>query len=385
MKILITSDWYKPVINGVVTSVENLKKGLNMAGHDVRILTLSGNTHSRIEDEVYYVGSIDAGIVYPNARLARLKLAVSPKIIRNIMEWKPDIIHSQCEFSTFFIARHIAYDCKIPLVHTYHTVYEDFTHYFCPNQAMGKRVAKVLSKQILTDTHTVIVPSEKIKTMLTRYGVEKPIHVIPSGIDVDRYLASKSDGRIGLRESLGISPAECVLLFVGRLAKEKNIEELFAFLKNTDPTQRMLIVGDGPYRNDLENIARQMGVWERLIFTGMVLPSQIPDYYAAGDIFVSASSSETQGLTYIEAMASGLPLLCRADDCLNGVISNGVNGLLYHTESEFLQHLHTLKNDFAFRNQIGIMARQSVQKRYSVQAFAASCVNVYESSIQSFQ
>lgn len=382
MKVLITSDWYKPVINGVVTSVENLKKGLELAGHDVRILTLSGNTHSRIEDGVYYVGSINAGMIYPNARL---KLAVSHKIIRSIMEWKPDVVHSQCEFSTFFIARHIAYDCKIPLIHTYHTVYEDYTHYFSPNQKMGKMVTKVLSKQILTDTQAVIVPSEKIKSMLTGYGVDRPIYVIPSGIDVDQYLSPESERRSKLRESLGIAPSECILLYVGRLAKEKNIEELFAFLKNTDSTQRMLIVGDGPYRRELEHIAKQEGVWERLIFTGMAAPSQVSDYYAAGDIFVSASSSETHGLTYIEAMASALPLLCRADKCLDGVISSGVNGLLYHTEKEFLQHLCALKNDFAFRNQIGIMARQSVQKRYSVQVFAASCVNVYENMIKNLR
>ena len=382
MKILITSDWYKPVINGVVTSVENLKKGLETAGHDVRILTLSGNAHSRMEDGVYYVGSINAGIVYPNARL---KLAVPPKIIRSIMEWKPDVVHSQCEFSTFFIARHIAYDCNIPLIHTYHTVYEDYTHYFFPNKAMGKKVAEVLSKHILTDTQAVIVPSEKIRSMLTRYGVDRPVYVIPSGIDIDRYLSPESEERRRLRERLGIMPTECVLLFVGRLAKEKNIEEILAFLKNADSDQRMLIVGDGPYREELENIAKQTGVWERLIFTGMVEPSRIPDYYAAGDIFVSASSSETQGLTYIEAMAAGLPLLCKKDECLDGVIDDGVNGLLYYTEKDFLQNLHALKNDFAFRNQIGITARQSVQEKYSVQAFAASCVNVYESGIQSFK
>ncbi len=382
MKILITSDWYKPVINGVVTSVENLKKGLKMAGHDVRILTLSGNTHSRMEADVYYVGSINAGMFYPNARL---KLAVPPKIFRSIMEWKPDVIHSQCEFSTFLIARHIANDCKIPLIHTYHTVYEDYTHYFCPSETMGKMVTKVLSKQILSDTHAIIVPSEKIESMLIRYGVEKPIHVIPSGIDLDRFLALEREERNKLRERWGITPSECILLFVGRLAKEKNIEELFAFLKNTDSTQRMLIVGDGPYRGELETIAKQTGVWERLIFTGMVASDQIPDYYAAGDIFVSASRSETQGLTYIEAMASGLPLLCRADACLDGVINDGVNGLLYHTENAFLRHLHTLKNDSAFRNQIGMIARQSVQKRYSIQAFAASCVHVYESQMQSLQ
>lgn len=379
MKILITTDWYKPVVNGVVTSVENLTGGLIMAGHEVRVLTLSGNVHSRKDGNVYYIGSVSAGVIYENARL---KLIMPANLMQDILKWKPDIVHSQCEFSTFHIAREIAYECKVPLIHTYHTVYEDYTHYFCFNHAMGKKMAKLFSRKVLSDVDAVIVPSEKIETMLKRYGIEKSIYNIPSGINMEQYETNKSEERKKLRASLNIKEDECVLLYVGRLAKEKNVDELLGFLAKTDPKQKMLLVGDGPYRSELEKTADALGIRDRLIFTGMVSQEQVPDYYAVGDVFISASNSETQGLTYMEAMASALPLLCRADDCLNDVIVNGTNGLLYHTENEFMHQLEHLKKDFLYRNQLGIMARQSVQKRYSIWAFTEACLKVYDAAIQ---
>lgn len=380
MKILITTDWYKPVINGVVTSVESLVKGLGMAGHEVRILTLSGNIHSRKEGDVYYVGSVSAGVIYENARL---KLIMPSNMMQDILEWKPDIVHSQCEFSTFRIAREVAYACRIPLVHTYHTVYENYTHYFCFSHAMGKKMAKVFSKKVLADVNAVIAPSEKIQVMLKGYGIDKAIYNIPSGINMEQYESPKSEVRKKLRESLGIRPDECILLYVGRLAREKNIEELFDFLAKMGPSQRMLLVGDGPYRPELEKTADALGIRKQIIFTGMISPKQVPDYYAAGDIFVSASNSETQGLTYMEAMASALPLLCREDDCLKDVVVNGTNGRLYRTEEEFMRYFAQLKNDFCYRNQVGMLARQSIQERYSIQAFADACLQAYHESIRS--
>ncbi len=379
MKILITTDWYKPVVNGVVTSVKNLARGLAMAGHEVRILTLSGNIHSRKEENVYYVGSVSAGMIYENARM---KLITPASIMHDIRKWKPDVVHSQCEFSTFFAAREIANACNIPLVHTYHTVYEDYTHYFCFNHAMGKKMARAFSRKVLADVDSVIVPSEKIRNLLKGYGINKRIYNIPSGINMELYESGKSEQRKKLRESLGIQPDECILLYVGRLAKEKNIEELLGYLAKLSPQQRMLIVGNGPYHMELERKAEALGIRKQLIFTGMISPEQVPDYYAAGDIFVSASNSETQGITYMEAMASALPLLCRADDCLKGVIVNGTNGLVYHTEKEFILGFEQLKNDFSYRNQLGIMARQSIQKQYSIEAFASSCLQVYDEAIQ---
>lgn len=237
----------------------------------------------------------------------------------------------------------------------------------------------------MSDVNAVIAPSEKIQVMLEKYGISKTIYNIPSGINMEQYESDKSDKRRKLRASLEIEPDECMLIYVGRLAKEKNIEELFGFLAKISPEQRMLIVGDGPYFPELEKTADALGVRKQLIFIGMVPQEQVPDYYAIGDIFISASNSETQGLTYMEAMASALPLLCKADDCLKDVIANGENGLLYHTEEELIHHFEQLKNDFSYCKRISIMARQSIQERYLIPAFAASCLRVYHESIQSVE
>ena len=232
MKILITTDWPEQAVNGVATSVKNLKAGLLQAGNEVRVLTLSGDISSRKEGDTYYIGSMSAGVIYPNVRL---KLMMPHKLMRDILDWKPDIVHSQCIFSTFPLAREIAYACKVPLVNTYHTVYEDFTHYLFPSRAVGKEIVKLYSKTILMDTQAVIVPTEKIRELLRGYGVEQPIYVIPSAIDTERYQSSQLERRETIRAELGIHSDECVLIYVGRLAKEKNIEELFRFLKKMQP------------------------------------------------------------------------------------------------------------------------------------------------------
>ena len=131
MKVLIATDWYMPAVNGVVTSVLNLKRELAAQGHEVRVLTLSQTPHSRREGDVTYIGAVSAGMIYPGARL---RTAPAMKLLGELEAWKPDIIHTQCEFSTFVMAKRLAAATGAPVVHTYHTVYEDYTHYFSPSQ-----------------------------------------------------------------------------------------------------------------------------------------------------------------------------------------------------------------------------------------------------------
>ena len=168
MKVLITTDWYRPAVNGVVTSVRNLAEGLSALGHEVRILTLSGSIRSYREGNVTFIGSVSVGMVYPNARL---RTARGEALVQELADWKPDIVHSQCEFSTFSFAKRITAACGCPLVHTSHTVYEDFTHYFSPNVRFGRFLAAKFSRHVLAQTDAVIVPTEKIRTMLRGYGV----------------------------------------------------------------------------------------------------------------------------------------------------------------------------------------------------------------------
>ena len=147
---------------------DGAEAGRSALGHEVRILTLSGSIRSYREGNVTFIGSVSVGMVYPNARL---RTARGEALVQELADWKPDIVHSQCEFSTFSFAKRITAACGCPLVHTYHTVYEDFTHYFSPNVRFGRFLAAKFSRHVLPQTDAVIVPTEKIRTMLRGYGV----------------------------------------------------------------------------------------------------------------------------------------------------------------------------------------------------------------------
>ena len=324
MKILITTDWYTPAVNGVVTSVKNLQRELERRGHEVRILTLSQSLHSWSRDGVTAIGSVNAGRIYPGARL---RTAMAGRWVRELMDWRPDVIHSQCEFSTFFLARRIAEELDVPLVHTYHTVYEDYTHYFSPSVRWGRCAVAAFSRWVAAQVDGMIAPTGKVRGLLQGYGVRCPVFVVPTGIDLRRFQQEGDPMRRAvLRASLGIPAENTVLVCVGRLAEEKNIQELLklrASLGSRPVT--LLLVGDGPDRPRLEQVAHDLRLEApAVIFAGMVPPEEVPEWYRLGDLFVSASSSETQGLTYIEALAAGVPALCRADLCLEGVILEGV-------------------------------------------------------------
>jgi 1,2-diacylglycerol 3-alpha-glucosyltransferase len=381
MKILITTDWYAPTVNGVVTSVLNLRRELIKRGHDVRVLTLSQTTQSYQLSGVTYIGSIGAGRLYPGARI---KSAFSSHLIQDIVQWHPDIIHSQCEFSTFMIARRIAKKLDIPIIHTYHTVYEDYTHYFSPSKRWGRRMVASLSRWIIRQTACVIAPTEKVRTLLNNYGVDRDIRVIPTGIDLHQFIESPgSDTLLAMKKQLNIPEKNHVLLFVGRLAKEKNLEELLRYLARRPVNDlTFLIVGDGPHRDALEKITADLSIHDFVRFVGMVSPKHIGDYYHLGGLFVSSSVSETQGLTYVEALASGLSVLCRKDESLNGVVFNGINGWLYESEQDFLDKLDLFFNSSEMQKSMAEDAARLARQMYSSAAFANKVEDVYFDILQ---
>ena len=342
MKILITTDLYATKTNGVVTSVKNLWDELSHKGHDVRILTLSDHPRSRKEGSVYYIRSMPLG-VYPGVRMP---LSYHHALIRELVEWQPDIIHSQCEFFSYQFALHISKHTGAPIVHTYHTMYEQYAGYIVPSERLGKRLAELLTQKRLKRVELILAPTDKIKQLLDSYELDKKICVIPSGIDLEQHKKQlPPDERSERRQALGIADDQHVLINLGRLGTEKNPEELLRFFSSAlaqDSSMTFLFVGDGPAKSQLESTANELGIADHVIFTGMVDPSEVQDYYQLGDIFVSASTSETQGLTYIEAAANGLPLLCRKDPCLDGVLIEGKNGYEYEAEQEFCDLLDTI-------------------------------------------
>lgn len=373
MKVLITTDWYAPVINGVVTSVLLLQRELERLGHEVRVVTLSNSVHSRREGSVYYMGSINAGKIYPGARL-RVKRTRS--LVRELMDWRPDVIHSQCEFSSFRVAYALSARLGAPIVHTYHTVYEDYTHYFSPSVRVGRAVVSVFSRWICSRTACVVAPSKKVERLLRDYGVRCRVEVVPTGVDLSAYRREPDPGRLAeLRRRWAIPEGRVVLLYLGRLAKEKNLERLvdqLAACRRRDAS--LLLVGDGPDREETLDYARGKGL--DVIYTGMVPHDEVPDYYRLGDLFVTASTSETQGLTYFEALAAGLPVLCRKDPCVDGVVENGVNGWQYEDGGAFGEHLSAFCSDAALRERMGRAARESAE-RFSAEAFGRAAERLY--------
>ncbi len=379
MKILITTDLFTVKTNGVVTSVRNLMEELENKGHDVRVLTLSENRHSHKDKNIYYITSMPLGVVYPDVRMP---LTYRHPLIRELIDWKPDVIHSQCEYFSYQFARRISKRTGAPIVHTYHTLYEQYVTYVIPNRWLGKHLIRCLSRWRLKKAGAIVAPTHKVEHVLNGYSIKNPIRVIPSGISLEQHKVRISDAeRLERRRALGISGEQIVLINLGRLGNEKNLDEvvtLFAKARKTNDKLVLLIVGGGPAMEHLQKLVRQLGVSESVIFTGMIDPKEVHIYYQLGDLFVSASTSETQGLTYVEAAANGLPLLCRRDLCLQGVLREGCNGYAYDTDTEFFSCLQAILQDPQWMQNAKANS-EAIAETFDKTHFAASIEDVYSS------
>ena len=380
MKILISADEHENQINGVMNSVTTLKKELTNLGHDVRILALSSDKKSYKKDNNYYISSVHIPI-YPDIRYSFKK---KDKYLDEIIEWKPDIVHVNTEFSTWKFARMIIEELKIPFVMTCHTVYEDYVKYICFNKKLGKRLIKRLSNKYYKNTDTLIVPSTKLLEKEKEYGIKCPIKVIPTGIDLKKYQKRISEkDKEKILNKLGVSNNHKILVTVCRLGAEKNIDELLEYmpdLLDKDPKIQFIIVGDGPHKKNLVKKVKKLNLEDNVFFTGMIKPNEVYKYYQLGDIFVSASTSESQGLTYIEALANSLPLVCREDECLKDVIKSGINGYTYDDKTEYIHYIIDILNDKKLKDS---MKRESYKRssNFSKETFGKEIEKLYKEVI----
>lgn len=352
MKILLTSDMYENQINGVSGSVITLRDELRKKGHDVRVLTLSKDRKSKMVKTDYLIGSFSVPF-YPDVRQT---LKFHDPIIKDIIKWNPDIIHIQTEFSICKIAKKIAKACKCPYITTCHTFWEDYTGYLIPSKKIGKVIARKVLRGYNKKAKAIIIPTEKMRDVLDGYKINVDKYAIPTGIDLDRFKTKYTNSeKMALREKLNISKSAKILISLGRVAKEKNIDELVNYLPSLikkDKSIILVIAGDGPYRKNIEELVKKLNVEKYVRFTGMINPSETYKYYGFADVFVCGSTSETQGITYIEAQACGVPLVCRYDKCLDKVLFNGENGYFYKSENEYINKVLTILNDAKLRNKM---------------------------------
>lgn len=349
MNIGIFSDAYYPQINGVVTSTRLLKKELEKLGHTVTIVTVADpKVKGNDLPGVLRLPSIPFWKL-PNFRVGSI---YSRKIMKQIKALNLDIIHTQTEFSIGIFARIAAKSLNIPLVHTYHTMYEDYTHYVAGKHInkYAKEWAKKASKMICNRVDGVIVPTDKVRVALENYGLEKEIHVVPTGIDFEPFDKSKYEEQklVETRKEIGLKEDDAVVIFVGRIAREKSIDTIIKAMPSViekSPKAKFLVVGGGPELEHLKELTAEMKLEDRVLFTGEKPWEDIGRYYQMGDVFVSASTSETQGLTFTEAMAANLPVVAKYDTNLDGIMKDGVNGKFFREDGELAEILIELLNN----------------------------------------
>ncbi len=384
MKILITTDLFTVTTNGVVTSLKNLWREMQRRGHDVRILTFSEDKHSKKDEAegVYYIGSVSIEKIYPGLRMPT---NYRDKLVKEIIDWSPDIIHSQCEFFSFFFARRISKKCGAPIVHTFHTMYEDYAQYVIKGEKFSKWAVKKFCQNRLNRCAWVVAPTKKVNDLLVRYQIKAPISVIPTGISLAQHRQRITpEERVSGRARFGFNDSDVVMVNLGRLGHEKNVDELIRFYSKAHESEKdlkFLIVGDGPARENLEKLTAELGLSGGIIFAGRVDPKEVQKYYQLGDIFVSASTSETQGLTYIEGAANALPLLCREDPCLDDVIVQGENGYSYKTEEEFLAYIERMAKDAPWRASAGKRSDE-ISNVFDTTVFGDSVEKIYNTLLK---
>ncbi len=338
MNIGLFTDCYYPQINGVVTSTMILKDELEKRGHNVTIVTVKIPGFQDDKPGVLRIPSIP----FRKWKEFRIGLIYPYSVIKKIKDLNLDIIHTQTEFSVCLMARLIARIMGIPVIHTYHTMYEDYTHYVAKrniNKKIATKLSKVGSKLYLNECASVIAPSEKTKKALIQYGVTNNIEVIPTGIKLDNFKKGIfTTAQLNAKRSeIGLFPDEKVLLYLGRIAEEKSIDVIIKQMPGIlekNSSIRLAIVGDGPKRKELENLSAQLNIKDKTIFTGRVPWNETGLYYQLADLFVSASKTETQGLTILEAMSAGVPVLVRHDDNIKNFITHGYNGMVFEKDSD---------------------------------------------------
>lgn len=304
LRVGMFTNVYLPTTNGVVVSVETFRKALTKLGHDVFIF---GPDSGDIEDRAPFI------FRYPSIELPLQKypltLPLSPYVDHVIKNLKPQVLHANHPALLGRVAERKSQELKLPLVFTYHTRYADYSHYADPlPQENVKEFIDHWLGSFMTSCHHVVVPSESIKEMLIRkYDVSHDVSVVATGIDLRKFSA---DYREPSREKLNCEPGVKYLVSVGRLAKEKSFDVLLeAFAKLDRQDTRLVIIGSGDEMKNLQDLAEKLGVAKRVIFTGLIESDKVPKYLAAGDLFVFASVTETQGLVTLEAMASSLPVV----------------------------------------------------------------------------
>lgn len=373
MRIGFFTEIYRPVVNGVVASIDALAEGLRVRGDEVYCFAPQMTGGEQSASPIFRMPSLPL----PTRTPYRLTLPLVSRRNVNTVIKRLSLIHVHSPFITGWMGLRYARRYGMPVVYTYHTQLEAYAHYipFEPNAT--RYAASQLTRTFANLVDAVVVPTLAMAQRLRELGVTTRIEVVPSGIDVARFSAGRRNTQ--LRERIGIRDGERLLLFVSRLALEKSIDVLLhALARTSDATARLVIAGDGPARGDLEVLAAQLGITNRITFLGAVARDQLPDLYASADAFVFPSTTETQGLVLAEALAAGC-MVVAADIPQNRDLLGGAGRLAKPSAAGFAQAFAALP---ASPDPALALRAKAVAARFTIDAQIDRMQAIYHSLVQ---
>lgn len=346
MNIAIFSDCYIPIKNGVVTSIAQLKSGLEALGHRVIIFTVEAEGYTETDPDIIRFRSVPIGL---GTELS-FALVNQARVNRIIHSENIQLIHSHTEFNLCISAILAARKFKLPRVQTTHTLWEQYTHYILNGWLVNAALVRFLVHLLFGGCRGLVAPSVKAANYYGKLLPRIPLRVIANGLDPDRFKRRdySEPERLELRLSLGIDPADKVILFVGRIGREKRVLELFQALfpvLRSQPENRLIFVGDGPELHELRTRCKNLGLKKQVICTGYVEWTSICGIYSIADLFVTASLSEVHPMTLLEAMLCSLPIIARKDESVLDSVQPGINGYLLDSDPELGEKVAELLGD----------------------------------------
>lgn len=383
MKVAIFTEVYRPIVNGVVRSVDSLAEQLRTLGHEV--FTFAPHIPKGVESagRVFRMPSLPL----PARTEYRLTLPLVARRNKARFLSQCDVIHSHSLFITGWMASYYARRrFRLPLVYTYHTLLDSYAHYSPLGQRITSQLTRELTKTYANAADAVIVPTKAVASELRRQGVTAPLCVVPTGVEIEAFRLDPSVGH-AVRDKLGIRRNAPLLLLVSRLAQEKNVPlalDALARLRHRLPGAQLVLVGTGPQRQRLKRIAKQLKVDQAVHFVGSIEHAEIPAFYAAADLFVFPSVSETQGLVLAEAFAAGLPVVALDNPQTRDVFGEHLAGEIVTDADAMACASLRLLNDKGARA-VAVTHALTAAAAFDVRATAGRVLAIYEAVIATTQ
>lgn len=385
MKIAIFVETYLPYINGVVTHVKALKDGLEKCGHTVMVITTDVNTKKHYQKgDVLYCPAKEFKSLYGYG----LANPVSGKRSDYVKKFNPDIIHIHQEFGVGLHGYRFAKKNKIPVILTFHTMYDEYIYYVAPKPFIPavRGISHQYMKYLTKHADAITGPSAKVQKYVDDCGIKKTVNVISNPVELDSFTIENftDEDRVRVRTELGIPEDKTIFTFVGRLGREKSIDVILKNMASTltpEDNIHLLVIGDGPSRQELIDEAKALGVSDMVTFTGKVMHDVLPPYYSACKAYITASLSDTNSISMLEGMAAGLPVIHVKDELNKGQVTHDFNGYIFDSAEEMAKYMRFVRDmpeeDY---NNIRANVLEHIQQ-FSEVALAKKLLKIYRTAI----